>query len=368
MSATRVDAIVTKLRAYVGAGPHHGILLEDVKKLPRGVNVTGFESIGSWLSRSRRSPRTPPAWLPADYRHFVARWGSLTWLAPEGVPDDVWCYLGNTGDKALIDLNERFDLREATEAAGLDGDLALERIVVFHDGYNDGFAFDARVRRGPRGEVLVVPFVEDELAKFLGKKRPKPVGTFVEWLEARIARSMAAIGPAPQPARAVTTKVPASIEVPKHRGINLRNPVDVGPGWRHLETQAYAKAATLARSALQRDPVFLYAHAMLLDALGGLARTHKTPAPLHAERCTVAWTLLALARRGVENIHADYHRMFQQKALTVLAELAMESSLVSIVLAKKLIAEASRLRIDPSAIVNAGTWDTRGVKARLDKI
>jgi hypothetical protein len=366
MSAVQVDAIIVKLRTFVAAGPHRGILVEAVKKVPRGTDLTGVERPGAWLAKARR-PKAD-AWLPADYRHFLATWGSLTWLAPEGdVPDRYWFYLGNVGAKALIDLNERFDLLDAAEAAGLEDAAGLDRIHVFHDGYNAGFAFDARVTNRA-GEALVVPFVEDTIHAFLGKKRPKPVGTFVEWLDARVTGCIAALerNAAPSPAR-VSTQVPASIKVPANRGIDLKDRVDVDAGWPLLQKRQFAKVATLARAALNRDPVFLYAHAQLLDALGGLVATAKDANALRRERYTVAWTLLALARRGVEDIHADYHKMFRQKALTVLAELSLEApELVSIAQGKKLIAEAAGMRVDPDP-GNAGIWDTPGVKRRLDK-
>jgi hypothetical protein len=364
MSAAQVNAIIAKLRAFVAAGDHRGIVVEAVKRLPRGTELTGVEHPGAWLARARRP--AAEAWLPADYRHFLAKWGSLTWLAPEGdVPERYWCYLGNVGAKALIDLNARFDLLDAAEAAGLEESAGLDRIHVFHDGYTAGFAFDARVK-SRSGELLVVPFVEDEIHAFLGKQRPKPVGTFVEWLDARVTGCIAALehNAAPKPA---STQVPASIKVPAKRGINLKDRVDVDAGWPQLQKRQFAQVATRARAALKRDPVFLYAHAQLLDALAGLVATSKAPEALHRERYSVAWTLLALARRGVENIHADYHKMFRQKALTVLAELSLEApELVSIAQGKKLIAEAAGLRIDPDP-ANAGVWDTAGVKQRLAK-
>jgi hypothetical protein len=363
MSGAQVDAIIAKLRAFVAVGDHRGVLVEAVKKVPRGTELTGVERAGAWLARARRP--AAEAWLPADYRHFLAKWGSLTWLAPEGdvVPERYWFYLGNVGAKALIDLNARFDLRDAAEAAGLEDAAGLDRICVFHDGYNAGFAFDARVKsRGD--EALVVPFREDEIHTFLGKKRPKPVGTFVEWLDARVAGCMSELEGNAAPAR-VSTKVPASIEVPANRGINLKDRVDIDAGWAQLQKRQFAKVATLARAALKRDPVFMYGHAQLLDALAGLVATSKDPEALRRERCNVAWTLLALARRGVENIHADYHKMFRQKALTVLAELALEApQLVSIAQGEKLIAEAAGLRVEP---VGAGVWDTADIKRRLDK-
>lgn len=241
------------------------------------------------------------------------------------------------------------------------GCLERRSICVFHDGYHAGFAFDARVKRRG-GEALVVPFVEDQIHAFLGKQRPKPVGTFVEWLDARVAGCIAALEGNAAPAR-VSTRVPASIKVPANRGVNLKDRVDIDAGWAQLRKRQFAKVATLARAALKRDPVFMYAHAQLLDALAGLVA--KDPEAIRRERCTVAWTLLALARRGVENIHADYHEMFRQKALTVLAEIALEApELVSIAQGKKLIAEAAGLRVDP---VDAGAWDTAGVKRRLDQ-
>jgi hypothetical protein len=365
MAAAQIDAVIAKLCTFVAAGSHRGTVLEAVNKAPREMQLTGAERVGAWLRKPRA--RKPAPWLPADYRHFVTKWGSLTWMAPEhDVPEKYWFYLGNVGDKALIDLNERFDIHECAEAYGRGDDKALEQILVFHDGYNQGFAFDARVR----GEVLVVPFVEDEIEKFL-TKRPRSVGTFARWLDARVTaciRALERVAPV-MSTGAASTKVPANIKVPAKKGLKLTEPcADVDEGWGLLRAGKFPYVADLARNALALDPVFMYAHAQLLDALAGLAKTAKDPDAVRKERWIVAWTLLALARRGVEHIHKDYYPLFKQKALTVLAELALEApQLVPLAQGKKLIAEAAGVRVDKDSMSLIGTWDTPGVKKRLDK-
>ena len=168
-------------------------------------------------------------------------------------------------------------------------------------------------------------------------------------------------------AGAASTKVPATIKVPTKRGIKLTDPrPDVDKGWGLLRARKFSTVAALARKALVLDPVFMYAHAQLLDALAGLITSAKNPDALRTERWTVAWTLLALARRGVEDIHEDYHPLFEQKALTVLAELALEAPhLVPLAQAKKLIAEAAGVRVDKDSMSLIGTWNTAVVKERL---
>jgi hypothetical protein len=366
MSAAQIDAVIAKLRSFVAAGSHRGTLLEAVKSAPRGTQMTGAERVGAWLRKS--GARKPAPWLPADYRHFVTTWGSLTWMAPaHDAPEKYWFYLGNVGDKALIDLNQRFDIRECAEAIGREDDKALDQILVFHDGYNQGFAFDARVKQR---EVLVVPFVEGDIERFL-TKRPKPVGTFAQWLDARVDGCIRALESVPPvvSTSAASTKVPATIKVPAKKGIKLAEPrADVDKGWVLLRASKFVEVAKLARSALELDPVFMYAHAQLLDALAGLVKTAKDPDAVRKERWTVAWTLLALARRGVDDIHEDYYPLFAQKALTVLAELALEApQLVPLAQGKKLIAEAARVRVDKDSMSLIGAWDTPGVRKRLDK-
>ncbi|MEO8701457.1 MAG: hypothetical protein ABI867_15530 [Kofleriaceae bacterium] len=71
--------------------------------------------------------------------------------------------------------------------------------------------------------------VEDEIEGLLAK-RPKPVGTFAQWLDARVSACIRALERVPT--GAASTKVPATIKVPAKKGIKLTDPrADVDEGW-----------------------------------------------------------------------------------------------------------------------------------------
>lgn len=363
-SFKRIEQTVDRLREFVGQGLHHGLIIENVKTVPKSFQLDASKRrVGAWLKSPKpKAPRLPDS-LPADYRAFVAKYGSLTWLSPEPAPDE-WFYLHNVGSKALVDLrhpDSRFDEYLAAEAMGLED--SLDSLFVFHDGFNRGFAFDGRVRSKASEELLVCPFVEDELERFLAKP-PRPVGTFAEWFVSTIERLMAELaGRAAPVKRSALVEIPPDQKVPTGAAITASQEVlgaQLKTGWPLLAKGSFAAVAKSARALIAKEPLYLYAYSQLLDALA-----HDSSA--QAERVTIAWQLLALARRGIEGIHEDYAVLYRQKAATVLASLALSSSMVTVEQAKRLIAEAQGPPAGPDdQMVMTGTWDSKAIKKQLD--
>lgn len=373
MGRAEIDAAIDRLRKVVAEGPHKGFLLEDAKRkdavAKRNLGRAG-DRIGRWHRRARSgSAGAPlPAYVPADYVYFAATYGSLTWMAPAADPPAGWIYLHNTGDKALLDLaapNATYDVGEAADALGID----TPPLFVFHDGFNDGFAFDERVRDAA-GEALVVAFAEDNLGAIAAQAAPpKTFGTFAEWLTTTVARYVAALEGRSAPAKDdALVPIPASIAVPEGDEINAdEGALDdiLTPGWRHLATGKLDAVMKGVTRMLKTEPLYLYAYGQGLDALAKLVAAGD--ATRRPEQWRLAWTLLALSRRGIVSLHDDYNELYRQKAATVLAGLALEApELVSREDARRLAAEALGVPQGKDDQMDmTGYWDTKAIAKAL---
>lgn len=372
MSAKQIDALVAELRTFVAGNPQRGVILEAERKAPAKANIGMWKArVGAWHEPVTAPRGALPAFLPGDYVHFLRRYGSLTWLAPKGDDLDGWVYLGNTGDKALLDLrafDARFDVRECAEACGLGDTPGLDDIVVFHDGFSNGFAFDARVKRGR--EALVVPFEESTIQNYLAR-RPAARGTFTAWLTRAVKGYMKELAPrAPAIAKGGMAQVPRDVRVPA--GKRLAGAYDKPDALTDsakslLVANKLADAERAARRALALEPLFVFAYAVLLDVLARrIAAEPARAGALRGELRTFAWCMLALTRRGLSDafIHEDYVALFRQQAATCLAALALVApERVSLAEAQLLIAEAAQIRPDRELV----TWDVKAVRARLVK-
>lgn len=164
--------------------------------------------------------------------------------------------------------------------------------------------------------------------------------------------------------------VPADVALPRAKKIKA-DQGELGdvltPGWAALEQGKFAKAERLARDVIAKEPLYLYAYSQLIDALAGKIAAGKTE--LRAEQRTLAWTLLALARRGVDDIHEEYWKLYRQKCATLLASIALVApELVSLADAKRLIEEAAAVRVrKDDQMFMTGTWSLEAVAAELAK-
>ena len=369
VSRKQIDATIAELKAFVGETVQRGVILEAARTAPRGANLDIWKArVGIW-----HRPVKPPRgkllpFLPPDYVHFLRTYGSLTWLAPEADPPDGWFYLGNQAAKALLDVRAYdacYDVNEPAEAIGLEDADGLDRIHVFQDGFNRGFAFDARRARGS-GEPAVVPFVEDEIEAFLARK-PRSVGSFADWLATTARRHMKALGNRTADEHVGDVSVPTNVRIPKGKRLGDTDALDpiLQKGWELLEHKKFAAASKAAFAMIEREPLFLYAYSQALDGMVGEDKKQH-----RASIWRTAWQLLALARRGVgDNIHETFLQLYRQKAATMLADLALvDPSLVSIADAKRLIAEALAQPVGKSdQMFMTGAWDSRKVKAALAK-
>lgn len=169
----------------------------------------------------------------------------------------------------------------------------------------------------------------------------------------------------------VLVAIPKDIKVPKGKSLQVDDtPLSkkLEPGWAQLEAGELAAVERSARAILVKEPRYLYAYSQVLDALSGRLRAGDGDADsIRGELRAFAWTLLALARRGIEDLHEDYNHLYRQKAATLLAELALATPpLVSIADGTRLCNEALSLPVKRSDQMHmTGTWNTRSVMTKL---
>lgn len=336
---------IEHLRAFVAEGAHRGIVLEAEEKAPKGFELgTAKNRVGRWLKDTTFKSHAPD-FVPASYRAFLEQFGSLTWLAPDtDVPDGAFV-LQNTAAWTLIDLPD-----DSYEPSSDDA------LFVFHDGYTDSFAFDARVKN-EQGEALVLRFEDHHLMQAFDERELETVGTFEEWLAARIAKFMAALEDrTPRPKVKNRVDVPADIEVPVERAHDAKAfHVTLMNGLKQVAAGDVAGARASARELLAMN-ASLYAFSLALDV-------NEDP----SERRRLAWQMLAACRAGVHSLHEDYVKLYKQRAATVLAELALtQPALVSLDDAALLIIEAKAVRVGKDEqTAMTGSWDTNAVADAL---
>lgn len=335
------------LRAFVAEGPHRGVVLEAEKKAPKGFDLgTAKNRVGRWLKGAPFKTRVPE-FVPASYRTFLEQYGSLTWLAPDTDAPDGAFSLQNTAAWTLIDVPDSaacFDLFE------LASDDDIDALWVFHDGYSDSFAFDARVK-SEHGEALVVRFEDHHLMQSFEERELETLGTFEAWLAARVARFITALEDRqPRPKVKKLVDVPADIVVPVERAHDAKAfHVTLMNGLKQVVAGDLAGARASAEKLIAMNPS-LYALSLAIDA-------NEDP----TERRQLAWQMLAVCRAGKTSLHADYVKLYRQRSATVLAELVSGDD------AKLLITEAKAVRVGKDEqTAMTGSWDTAAVAKKLD--
>ncbi len=379
----QVEALIDGLKNFVAQGEHRGVLLEATKSVPTGFEWAGVEDrIGRWLRPGQPRAAQVPDFTPAAYRAFLESHGSLTWLAPAHDAPDGWFFLHNQGPQTLIELPEGhrcIDVYDPIPDEEEQARLGLSHLWVFHDGYNESFAFDERII-GTNGEPLVIEFKEEHLMTPLEDRLQSVVrhGTFTEWLAKRIRHFTSALGPRAAPPRMPTaggrTAPPNTLVLPAPRttGLssddNMRFELALDPGWQALERGDFADALRCAQAARALNADSPYPVSMALDALAGLAVTAPDPSALRQQQFDLAWFLLAMCRRNTfYQVHGDFVKLYRQKAATLLAELSLLApGLVSPADAKLLLTEAKAVRVGADEqMAMTGRWNVADVEARL---
>ncbi|MCP3063600.1 SMI1/KNR4 family protein [Myxococcus sp. K38C18041901] len=350
----RGHVVVEKLCAFVAEGAHRGMVLEAQKKAPKGLELgTATTRVGRWLKGAPFKVLVPD-FVPASYRLFLQMHGSLTWLAPDTDAPEGAFSLQNTGAWTLVDLpdaNGCIDLHE------LAGEEASEHLWVFHDGYSDSFAFDARVKN-ERGDALVIRFEDHHLMQPFEERELETLGTFDDWLAARVDHFIALLQDrAPRPKVKQLVEVPADITVPVERAHDEKAfHLALMRGLQQVAAGDLPGARATAKKLLSMSGS-LYALSLALDA-------SEDP----EERRRLGWQMLASCRAGTSRLHADYLKLYRQRSATVLAELALsQPTLVSMDDAKLLIVEARAVRVGKDEqTAMTGAWDTVAVAKRLE--
>lgn len=348
--------------------PERGLLVEAVKRLPSEFSSGPRDRTGTWLGKRVRPPKVP-SFVPATYRAFLARYGSLTWLAPNQDAPEGWLFLDEQGPKTLVDLRPDvacLDLHDAAGAARWER-LGLENLWVFHGMSTEAFAFDARVV-DKHGTPLVVEFQDEHLMTALSARRRSLVkhGTFEQWLTERIERFIKTLDGRRR------TKAPKGL-VPVPASVRLSSPSSDQPdefhravqeGWSALSAKAWAKALDAVRRAAKHEPSSLYVVSIELDARVGLPDSQEH----RRRRFELAWTLLGRCRaKEVDDLHEDYVKLFRQKGAAALVELSLlDGSRVSRDDARKLLAEAKSVRMGKDdQTTTTGFWDLGRLTAAL---